>query len=434
MKKLKRYGIVVVALVLMFTTIIYKTNKIEANDFEGNESYWTGVCSQYTSDAALKQTCNEYRSYLNNKANEKLDEATKVQSQVSEVEGDLAALGELAYSYKDQIKEVQNQITEKERMISEMDETIAFVHLEIEKQEAKIEQRKESIKSRMVDIQYSMNSNEYINFIMSAEDLVDFIQRSESVGTITDYDKTKIDELNEDIAVLGEKVEELERIQEIQQAEKAVLDQERERVVAMQAENDKLLVTLETKKTELAGQQAAASSAAATYASLMPSEAVYLPPSIGEGGGSAGNASGIVNFYSGYYQSPYNIISNVNLTGQCTWFVHGRAGEVFGGAYRNSIPTGNANTWYSAAGLPKGGTPRSQSIIVWGSGSYGHVAYVESYDGVTIRITEGNVNHPLGGLTYGATLADGIAYSNDMTLTYSALVAARGAPLGFIYL
>ncbi|MDQ0361342.1 coiled-coil domain-containing protein [Breznakia pachnodae] len=439
MKKMKRFSIVAVALVLMLTAVLYKGSEVEANDFEGNESYWTDVCSQYITDASLKQTCNEYKSYLQNKANEKLDEASKVQSQVDEVEGDLAALGELAYSYKDQIAQVESEISAKEASIAELDASIAAVNEEIRVQEEKIAQRKESIKSRMVDLQYSMNSNEYINYIMGAEDLVDFIQRSESIGTFTEYDNTKMDELNDEIAVLADQREEQQRMQETQEAEKAVLEQEKERVSAMNDENEKLLATLETKKTELAGQQAAASDAASAYSSLMPSEAVYIPPSVGqEGGGNAGNAanSGEINFYSDWYKSPYNIISNVNLTGQCTWFVHGRVGEKSNGAYRNSIPTGNANTWYAAAGLPKGSEPRSNSLIVWGNGSYGHVAYVESYDSATgtIRITEGNVNAPNGGLGYGTSLATAIAYTNDMTLPYSSLTSSRGAPIGFIYL
>jgi len=434
MKKMKRWGIAVVGTALIVSVVFDRTSNIVASEFEGNEEYWTDVCSNYISDASLINSCQEYRAYLINKRKEKLDEASKVKEQVSKVENDLVALGELAFSYKDQISEVQGKITIQEEKISEMDQTIASINTKISDQEEKIEARKESIKSRMIDIQYSMNSNEYINFIMSAEDLVDFIQRSNSVGTITDFDNAKMDELNDEIAVLAQQREELQRIKETQEAEKGVLEQEKERVVAMQIENDNLLKTLEEKKTELASQQAAASNAAANYLDLTPSGTVLLPPVIGEGGGNAANASDVANFYSGYYESPYNIISNVNLTGQCTWFVHGRVGEVFGGSYRGLIPTGNANTWYSAANLAKGPNPRAQSIIVWGNGYYGHVAYVESYDGTTIRITEGNVNAPGGGLSYGATLADGIRYSNDMTLSYSDLVSSRGQPIGFIYL
>ena len=69
--------------------------------------------------------------------------------------------------------------------------------------------------------------------------------------------------------------------------------------------------------------------------------------------------------------------------GQCTWYAWGRAFEKTGTqlGYR-----GNAKTWTSGAVS----TPRANSIAVWTGGKYGHVAFVEAYDGTNIYISEAN--------------------------------------------
>lgn len=69
--------------------------------------------------------------------------------------------------------------------------------------------------------------------------------------------------------------------------------------------------------------------------------------------------------------------------GQCTWYAWGRAFEKTGTqlGYR-----GNANTWTSGAVS----TPSANSVVVWTGGYYGHVAFVEAYDGTNIYISEAN--------------------------------------------
>jgi len=78
--------------------------------------------------------------------------------------------------------------------------------------------------------------------------------------------------------------------------------------------------------------------------------------------------------------------------GQCTWFAWSRVMEVSG----VTMPTGNANTWYDNTELPRGLTPRSGAVGVFGNGEYGHVIYIESYDEVTniIIFSESNYSNP----------------------------------------
>ena len=83
--------------------------------------------------------------------------------------------------------------------------------------------------------------------------------------------------------------------------------------------------------------------------------------------------------------------------GQCTWYVWGRVKEVlneelqFRGRAKN-WPT-NALKHNKSVGYEKytvSDIPRSNSIIVWDAGEFGHVAFVEDVQGDNIVITEAN--------------------------------------------
>ncbi len=418
-------------------------SKIKATNFEGNEQYWTNVCSQYTTDQKTIATCNEYKAYLNNKKNEKLFDAANTQKEIDAMQGDLAKLGDLAYEYQQKVTDVEAEIASMQASIEAMRVSVAEVEQKIALQQEKIAARKQVIAQRMVAMQSKINTNVYLDFIMGSESFSDFLQRAQSVKTITDYDNQQVDLLNQEIASLDVDKEELLRIQETMQSQQDVLDARKVSLVAAHEESKRVLNELEVRQNQLASQRDSASSDANSYASLMPAPAV-APPVVdtppGDTGGGSGGGSGSLNwnrnFYSGFYSSPYNVISNVNLTGQCTWYCFGRASEVNGSHLRGKLPTGNAQDWYrqaSARGLAVGSAPRTNAIIVWGFGQYGHVAFVESFGDGVITISEGNVNAPGGGLGYGTSLETAIAYTQTSTLSYASLCAQRGNPIGFIY-
>lgn len=94
--------------------------------------------------------------------------------------------------------------------------------------------------------------------------------------------------------------------------------------------------------------------------------------------------------------------------GQCTWYSLGRAIE----SMNIKTPTGNAQTWISSAiamGLKTGNAPRANSIAVMAGSKFGHVAYIECYDGKTIKISEGNV----GNACYGKDDCNQVEYANN---------------------
>ena len=100
-----------------------------------------------------------------------------------------------------------------------------------------------------------------------------------------------------------------------------------------------------------------------------------------------------------FYKSGYG--------GQCTAFSWGRTREKLDISLASKF-YGNAKTWWDGAiGIyNRGTTPRGNSIAVWGSGAYGHVAFVEQKSGDTVTFNEANwskyINTKYGGGYDGA--------------------------------
>ena len=148
------------------------------------------------------------------------------------------------------------------------------------------------------------------------------------------------------------------------------------------------------------------------------------------------------NLSSDNYNSK-NILTTSGFKGQCTWYSHGRALE----STNKKVPAGNAYTWLSSAvamGLDTGSYPMPNSIAVLAGRSYGHVAYVESYDGEKITISEGNVGNACSKKEANCSQVEyANQHANELvrTKTYSSLQAYKDASkssglylVGFIYL
>lgn len=143
------------------------------------------------------------------------------------------------------------------------------------------------------------------------------------------------------------------------------------------------------------------------------------------------------NYYGETYKSPFNPFSNAGWTGQCTWYVYARVNEVNDQRFQD-LPLGDARTWYETAaakGYSVGQAPAKNSIVVWG-GDLQHVAYVESYDGETITISEGNASGT--SLLKWTTLEKAIQSirinSGDISWLINRQSNGGGYFIGFIYL
>ena len=111
---------------------------------------------------------------------------------------------------------------------------------------------------------------------------------------------------------------------------------------------------------------------------------------------------------------------------------------------------GNANSWLNSAtalGYKTGSKPSQNSIMVLGSADskYGHVAYVEAWDGTNITYSEGNYDNPC---RLPQNACDMVIYANEHyselthmdTVNYESLKSGNSYSidglviLGYIYL
>ena len=170
------------------------------------------------------------------------------------------------------------------------------------------------------------------------------------------------------------------------------------------------------------------------FAELLGSDFVTHTPVYGKNETSA-------DLKSDNYNSKNTLATSV-YKGQCTWFSFGRALEVSG----KKMPTGNAQTWLTSAiamGYKTGTQPSANSVVVLMGRKFGHVAFVEAYDGNSITISEGNV----GNKCSNDDSCSQVEYANEhaeelvRTKTYASFDAYRKASknsgltvVGFIYL
>lgn len=137
-----------------------------------------------------------------------------------------------------------------------------------------------------------------------------------------------------------------------------------------------------------------------------------------------------------------NTLATSGYKGQCTWYSFGRALE----STNKETPTTNAETWISnaiAMGYSTGTQPHANSIAVQVGSSSGHVAYIESYDGTTITVSEGNVGNACSGDKECSQVEYANNHANELVRTktynsfleYKKAVESSGKYLfGFVYL
>lgn len=154
-------------------------------------------------------------------------------------------------------------------------------------------------------------------------------------------------------------------------------------------------------------------------------------------GGKTGSTSIGIDVDGSSYAS-MNPFTQANLIGQCTWYAWGRANQVL----HKSLPfRGDAQSWYGEAqqsGYKVSQTPSVRALAIWSSGPYGHVAFIEEFDGKNVTISEGNFNsisilgYQIG---YGATLGEAKQLLHKTTMTIEEIKSYCGMELlGYIIL
>ena len=272
----------------------------------------------------------------------------------------------------------------------------------------------------------AVSGNVYIDFLLNSNDFADLVSRSMTVNKLNQASKTALADVNDAKASLTTLKNDQESTKATLVSTKANLEKEKTNLTALKAEasqkadalNQKItdnkdqLEALQAKydqaNAEESAKAAAAQAAVDTAAKATTPTATATPAatapaaSIGSGTKTAGNSAG-----------------NSYTWGQCTWYVKSVASWAGNG-------WGNGNQWGASAaaeGFTVNNTPAAGAIVSFAGGqmvgdwaahsSYGHVAYVQSYNAATntITITQGGMDFSQPGGPNTQTVSGATAFT-----------------------
>ena len=245
--------------------------QLKATDFEGNEQYWTGYCSGVISDATKRQQCLDYQAYLENKIASSNQTTSSIQGKIDSLNDDLSNLKDLSLSIAKEIEAQETEIATVSASLEEIANNIQLVQADIDLKVENINKRSEQIKTRMVEMQAKVNTNQFLDYIMGASDLVDLVQRASAVESFTKNDKEQITLLNEEKKQLEEVKAEKKRQEDLLIAQQKNLEIKKAELQLNKDANDQLVEKTEVRVAELLKAKNEANAAANTLAMLKPS-------------------------------------------------------------------------------------------------------------------------------------------------------------------
>lgn len=226
---MKKWVSILLSFCLTFVCIVSEpAHTVYAEDFEGNEDYYYGICSSSDLDDENIKVCKEFKNYLSEKQK---DLQTQIEENTKKIE-----------SLELELEEVYELLSEVNEAIADQNSKIAVLDAEIARLEESIEARDTQIRERMYVTQSMVNSNMYLEFLMGASSIDDFFSRMASIDELMEYDQDLIkkltqekEEVENDRAVLQE---EKDRLDELKSQQEALIEQIKSQIVEIDAQKE----------------------------------------------------------------------------------------------------------------------------------------------------------------------------------------------------
>lgn len=193
---------------------------VHASSFEGQEGYYQSYCSSPRANEQEAQICREFKAYMRNKSDSLDNEIAGLNDKIASIQGEISSVEAQLKIYNDLIKHIEEEIVVNDTLIQEIEGHIITLSADIKQTESDIEKRDALIKERMVSSQAGIGTNTYIEFLMGAKDLIEFIQIADGFQRITENDQMEIEKLNEDKKKLELQKGEQQRLKEDAQSKK----------------------------------------------------------------------------------------------------------------------------------------------------------------------------------------------------------------------
>ncbi|MEA5018062.1 MAG: peptidoglycan DD-metalloendopeptidase family protein [Erysipelotrichaceae bacterium] len=248
MKKLVKY-LLAITIFLSSSIMIVK-----GDDFAGNEAYYDSLCSGSLSDATTIELCKLYQIYLNEKANDRLNDLEDIQDKLESLKDNIAENIKKVKDYEAKIAVIEKEIATLERSIKTTEESIVALIAEITVREDKVESIDEAIQDRMISMQSFIHVNNYIEFLIGATSLLDLIRRVEALADIEASDHKMMKDLEAEIAILNINKEELDRQKVSLEANKANVEANKKYVLGLKAYIEQALIEFYRQEADLEAQ------------------------------------------------------------------------------------------------------------------------------------------------------------------------------------
>ena len=224
------------------------------NDFAEREDYYYELCSGSNLSEADKKVCKAFREYLQEKQDELDAELKDLEANIKEIKADIANQGKKIKQYTEQIEALNKQIKSINKSITLIEENIETLGVQIAEREAKIEQLDIQIKEGMVVAQAQNRTNSYVKFVMGANSFVDLLRRISAVNNITGYNRARIEEMEQEKALLQADRQEQQLQKDNLIVQKADLKKKQDTYEKLLAATEELIDEYQRKQAELMAQ------------------------------------------------------------------------------------------------------------------------------------------------------------------------------------
>ena len=155
---------------------------------------------------------------LENKRNKTSQMLEDLESDKSDIVAYIKKLDTKMTDLSTSIREIKGKIKEKRSSIKELE-------VKIVESETEIKNQYETMKKR-IKYMYEKGNSEYIDILLASDGLADFLNKSEYIGKISEYDSTMLDNYNQAKTALEEKKTSLEEKKELLVESKKELESE----------------------------------------------------------------------------------------------------------------------------------------------------------------------------------------------------------------
>ncbi|HEY1085179.1 MAG TPA: CHAP domain-containing protein [Candidatus Saccharimonadales bacterium] len=313
------------------------------------------------------------------KADEFDDQIRSLNREIDGYQDQAQELSKKANTLQSQLSKLNNEKAALQKRIDLNEVKHKKLTAQIKDTEQKIEDNKNALGETLVDLSIE-GDRSALEMLASSSNVSDFVEKQAYQKNLRDNLGEKIKEIETLKKKLEESKKDVEAVLEDQKGQRKILAQkeaERQTLLDKTKGSERayrnLINSREDKVQELRAEQAAVAAALAGGGS-------------GATGGSASNVSGYPLYprqcgpgNDGYGYWPCQCVSYVayRLAGD------GLAKERFSGL-------GDASSWWNAGTTVSKNNIRRGDVIVWITGPYGHVMYVESVSGGTIYFTDFN--------------------------------------------